>query len=148
MDIADVAKRTGVPASTLRYYEKKGLLKSLAGHGQRRQFAADVADRLALIALGQAAGFSLDEVGAMLVDLQVDRQMLIAKADELDARIRRLQAMSKGLRHAAQCPEEDHLACPKFQRLMKLSAAGALSNKNSRGKAIIEKHQGTASERP
>lgn len=63
MDIADVAKRTGVPASTLRYYEKKGLLKSLAGHGQRRQFAADVADRLALIALGQAAGFSLDEVG-------------------------------------------------------------------------------------
>ena len=148
MDIADVAKRTGVPASTLRYYEKKGLLKSLAGRGQRRQFAADVADRLALIALGQAAGFSLDEVGAMLVDLQVDRQMLIAKADELDARIRRLQAMSKGLRHAAQCPEEDHLACPKFQRLMKLSAAGALSNKNSRGKAIIEKHQGTASERP
>ncbi|AEJ14206.1 MULTISPECIES: helix-turn-helix domain-containing protein [Pseudomonas] len=124
MDIADVAKRTGVPASTLRYYEKKGLLKSLAGPGQRRQFAADVADRLALIALGQAAGFSLDEVGAMLVDLQVDRQMLISKADELDARIRRLQAMSKGLRHAAQCPEEDHLECPKFQRLMKLSAAG------------------------
>ena len=137
MDIADVAKRTGVPASTLRYYEKKGLLKSLAGRGQRRQFAADVADRLALIALGQAAGFSLDEVGVMLVDLQVDRRMLIAKADELDARIRRLQAMSKGLRHAAQCPEEDHLACPKFQRLMKLWAAGALGEKQARTKAFV-----------
>jgi len=137
MDIADVAKRTGVPASTLRYYEKKGLLKSLAGRGQRRQFAADVADRLALIALGQAAGFSLDEVGAMLVDLQVDRQMLMAKADELDARIKRLQAMSKGLRHAAQCPEKDHLACPKFQQLMKLSAAGALGEKQERTKAFV-----------
>ncbi|PYB71003.1 MerR family transcriptional regulator [Pseudomonas sp. LB-090624] len=137
MDIADVAKRTGVPASTLRYYEKKGLLKSLAGQGQRRQFAADVADRLALIALGQAAGFSLDEVGAMLVDLQVDRQMLMTKADELDARIKRLQAMSKGLRHAAQCPEQDHLACPKFQRLMKLSAAGALGEKQGRTKAFV-----------
>ena len=136
MDIADVAKRTGVPASTLRYYEKKGLLKSLARPGQRRQFAVDVADRLALIALGQAAGFSLDEVGTMLVDLQVDRQRLMAKADELDARIRRLQAMSKGLRHAAQCPEEDHLACPKFQRLMKLSAAGALGEKQGRTKAF------------
>ncbi len=136
MDIADVAKRTGVPASTLRYYEKKGLLKSLAGHGQRRQFSADVADRLALIALGQAAGFSLDEVGAMLVDLQVDRQVLMAKADELDARIKRLQAMSKGLRHAAQGPEEDHLACPKFQRLMKLSAAGALNDKQESKKAF------------
>ncbi len=91
---------------------------------------------LALIALGQAAGFSLDEVGAMLVDLQVDRQMLIAKADELDARIRRLQAMSKGLRHAAQCPEEDHLACPKFQRLMKLSAAGVLGEKQSKNEGV------------
>ncbi|QKL01428.1 MerR family transcriptional regulator [Pseudomonas sp. NY5710] len=136
MDIAEVAKRTGVPASTLRYYEKKGLLKSLAAHGQRRQFAADVADRLALIALGQAAGFSLDEMGAMLVNLQVDRQQLLLKADELDARIRRLQAMSKGLRHAAQCPEEDHLACPKFQRLMKLSALGALGEKQDRKKAF------------
>jgi DNA-binding transcriptional MerR regulator len=132
MDIADVAKRTGVSASTLRYYEKKGLLKSLAGRGQRRQFSTDVADRLALIALGQTAGFSLDAVGAMLVDLQVDRKMLIAKADELDARIKRLQTMSKGLQHAAQCPQEDHLACPKLQRLMKFSAAGALSKK--RGK--------------
>ena len=110
MDIADVAKRTGVPASTLRYYQKIGLLESLAGHGQRRQFAADVEDRLALIALGQAAGFSLDEVGAMLVDLRVDRQMLVARADEIDAQVKRLQAMSKGLRHAAECPERDHLA--------------------------------------
>ncbi|MFK5733658.1 helix-turn-helix domain-containing protein [Pseudomonas urmiensis] len=131
MDIADVAKRTGVPASTLRYYENKGLLKSLAGKGQRRQFAADVVDRLALIALGQAAGFSLDEVASMLVDLQVNREMLVAKADEIDARIKRLQAMSKGLRHAAACPEEDHLACPKFQRLLKLSAAGVLAVERS-----------------
>ncbi|KAF1312455.1 MerR family transcriptional regulator [Pseudomonas sp. SG-MS2] len=136
MDIADVAKRTGVPASTLRYYEKKGLLESLAGRGQRRQFAADVADRLALIALGQAAGFSLDEVGAMLVDQQVDRQRLMAKADEIDAQVKRLQALGKGLRHAAQCSEENHLACPKFQRLMKLSAAGALRGKRARGKAV------------
>ncbi|MGE8408945.1 MAG: helix-turn-helix domain-containing protein [Pseudomonas sp.] len=121
MDIADVAKRTGVPASTLRYYAKIGLLESLAGPGQRRQFAADVGDRLALIALGQAAGFSLDEVGAMLVDLRVDRDKLVARADAIDGQIKRLQAMSKGLRHAAQCPEEDHLACPTFQRLMKVS---------------------------
>ena len=121
MDIADVAKRTGVPASTLRYYQKKGLLESLAEPGQRRQFAADVGDRLALIALGQAAGFSLDEVGAMLVNLQVDREKLAAKADEIDAQVKRLQAMSKGLRHAAACPADDHLACPTFQRLMKVS---------------------------
>jgi len=77
---------------------------------------------LALIAFGQAAGFSLNEVGTMLVEQQVDRQLLMAKANELDARIERVQAISKGLRHAAQCPEEDHLACSKFQLLMKLAA--------------------------
>ncbi|MDU9389298.1 helix-turn-helix domain-containing protein [Pseudomonas sp. zfem002] len=123
MDIADVAKRTGVPASTLRYYQKIGLLQSLAGAGQRRQFAADVEDRLALIALGQAAGFSLEDVGTMLVNLQVDRQKLLTRADEIDAQVKRLQAMSKGLRHAAQCPEKDHLTCPTFRRLMKVSLA-------------------------
>lgn len=123
MDIADVAKRTGVPASTLRYYQKIGLLQSLAGAGQRRQFAADVEDRLALIALGQAAGFSLDEVGAMLVNLQVDRQKLLDRANAIDAQVKRLQAMSKGLRHAAQCPQKDHLACPTFRRLMNVSLA-------------------------
>ncbi len=56
MDIADVAKRTGVPASTLRYYEKKGLLKSLAGRGQRRQLAADVADMAGTDRLGAGCG--------------------------------------------------------------------------------------------
>ena len=122
MDIADVARCTGVPASTLRYYANKGLLTSLAARGQRRQFAADTPERLALIALGQAAGFSLDEVAAMLVKQQVDRQMLLARADELDHRIRRLQAMSKGLRHAAVCPQENHLECATFQRLMHVAA--------------------------
>ncbi|BCJ06049.1 helix-turn-helix domain-containing protein [Pseudomonas sp. AA27] len=123
MDIADVARRTGVPASTLRYYANKGLLTSLAGRGQRRQFPADTPERLALIALGQAAGFSLDEVAAMLDEQRVDRALLLAKADEIEQKIKRLQAMSKGLRHAAVCPEENHLQCPTFQRLMQVSAS-------------------------
>ncbi|WP_459206135.1 helix-turn-helix domain-containing protein [Pseudomonas sp. MLB6B] len=122
MDISDVARRTGVPASTLRYYANKGLITPLSGHGQRRQFAPDVVQRLALIALGQAAGFSLDEVMAMLTEGEVDRARLSEQADLLDTRIKRLQAMSKGLRHAAQCPQTDHLACPTFQRLVKVAA--------------------------
>ena len=57
----------------------------------------------------------------MLVDLRLDREKLVEKADEIDAQVRRLQAMSKELRHAAACPAQDHLACPTFQRLMKVS---------------------------
>lgn len=62
LDIAEVAQRSGVPASALRYYEEKGLIASTGRRGLRRTFDARVLERLALIALGRAAGFSLDEV--------------------------------------------------------------------------------------
>src|SRR5690606_12774455 len=58
-DIAEVSRQSGVPASTLRFYEEKGLIASVGRKGLRRQFEASVYDRLALIALGRAAGFSL-----------------------------------------------------------------------------------------
>jgi len=129
MDIAEVARRTGVPASTLRYYEKKGLIRTISPTGERRQFAADVIDHLALIALGQAGGLSLDEIHAMLSPAgtpQVDRDVLLAKADEIDATVKRLRAMSEGLRHAAECPAPNHAECSKFQRLLKVAAAARL----------------------
>lgn len=87
LDIAEVVQRSGVPASTLRFYEEKGLIASSGRLGLRRQFDAGVLDRLALIALGRAAGFSLDEVALMFAPQgqpRIDRQMLSAKADELD----------------------------------------------------------------
>ena len=62
MDIAEVARRAGVPASTLRYYEELGLIRSSGRRGLRRQFDANELERLSLVALGQSAGFSLDEM--------------------------------------------------------------------------------------
>ena len=129
MDIAQVAKRSGVPASTLRYYEEKGLIASVGREGLRRRFAPEVLDQLALIALGQAAGFSLDEIATMFSPdgrPSIDRRMLSSKADEIDARIKRLKAMSDGLRHAAVCPAPSHAECPTFQRLLRAAAAGSL----------------------
>ncbi|QJP09378.1 helix-turn-helix domain-containing protein [Pseudomonas multiresinivorans] len=137
MDIADVAKRSGVPASTLRFYEEKGLIVSLAKPGARRQFAPQILDQLALITLGQSAGFSLEDIRSMFAadgGTHIDRAMLAAKADELDATIRRLQAMSRGLRHAAACPAPSHAECPTFQRLVKAAAKSALEGKKERGR--------------
>src|SRR5690606_11710676 len=129
MDIAEVAKRSGVPASTLRYYEKVGLIASTAPQGSRRQFAPTVLDQLALIALGQAAGLSLDEVRTMLSPggaVNIDRGLLAAKADEIDATIKHLRAVSRGLRHAAACPAPSHAECPTFRKLLKSAASGLL----------------------
>jgi DNA-binding transcriptional MerR regulator len=139
MDIAEVAKRSGVPASTLRYYEQKGLIASVGRQGLRRRFAPQVLNQLALIALGQAAGFSLDEIGSMLARdgrPSIDRRMLAAKADQIDRVIKRLGAMSSGLRHAAACPAPSHAECPTFQRLLRAAASGALERgRPSRGRA-------------
>lgn len=132
MDIAEVAKRTGVPASTLRYYEKKGLIASTGRQGIRRRFAAGVLDQLALISLGQAAGLSLDEIRAMFSpdgEPNIDRQLLLNKADEIDALIKRLRAMSHGLRHAAACPAPSHAECPTFKKLLKAAASGAIERR-------------------
>jgi DNA-binding transcriptional MerR regulator len=127
LDIAEVARQSGIPASTLRYYEEQGLIASIGRRGLRRLFAAGVLERLALIALGRAAGFSLEEIGRMFAPdgrPQIDRALLADKAEELDATIRQLSAMRDGLRHAAVCPAPSHLECPTFRRLLGLAAAG------------------------
>lgn len=132
MDIAEVAKQSGVPASTLRYYEEKGLIASAGRQGLRRRFAPAVLDQLALIALGQAAGLSLDEIGSMFSPTgrpSIDRRLLAAKADEIDRTVKRLRAMSNGLRHAAACRAPSHAECPTFQRLLKAAAAGAFEQR-------------------
>ena len=129
MDIGEVARLSGVPASTLRFYEEKGLIRSTGRRGLRRTFDAGVVERLALIALGQAAGFSLQEIGSMLGSgrrPRIDRDALAGKADEIDRKIRQLTAMRDGLRHAAVCSAPSHLECPTFRRLMGLAAAGAI----------------------
>jgi DNA-binding transcriptional MerR regulator len=137
MDIAELAQRSGVPASTLRYYEEKGLIKSVGRHGLRRVFGPAVLERLALISLGSEAGFSLDEIGRMFAAdgrPRIDRALLAAKAEDLDVTIRRLTAMRDGLRHAAVCPAPSHLECPTFRRLLRGAAIKAKRKRTTRGK--------------
>ncbi len=129
LDITEVARRSGVPASTLRFYEEKGLIASIGRRGLRRLFDARVLERLALIALGRASGFSLDEVARMFAANGppcIDRQLLAAKAEELDRTIRELTAMRDGLRHAVACRAPSHMECPNFQRLLRAAATGSI----------------------
>jgi DNA-binding transcriptional MerR regulator len=123
MDIAEVAKASGLPASTLRFYEEKGLIRSIGRLGLRRLFSADVVERLALISLGRNAGFSLDEIGEMFTPEgpDINRALLLTKADELDGKIKELTAMRDGLRHAAACNAPNHFECPKFLRLLRVA---------------------------
>jgi MerR family redox-sensitive transcriptional activator SoxR len=127
IDISELAKRTGVRASALRFYEEKGLIASTGRRGLKRLFAPAVIERLSLIALGRACGFSLDEIGGMLDGPQrtgrdIDRAALRAKTVDLDRRIEQLTRLREGLAHAADCKVPLLMDCPHFLRLVK--AAG------------------------
>ena len=129
LDITEVARRSGVPASTLRFYEEKRLIASIGRSGLRRLFDGRVLERLAFIALGRASGFSLDELAHMFAadgKPRIDRKVLAAKAEELDRTIRELTAMRDGLRHAVACRAPSHMECPTFQRLLRAAAAGTI----------------------
>ena len=121
-DISEVSQASGIPASALRYYEELGLIQSAGRKGLRRQYAPAVLSRLALISLGQQAGFSLQEIAAMLGDDgQIAREPLHEKIAELDQQIRQLKAVRDALSHAAVCPHPQHLDCPKFQQLLQIA---------------------------
>lgn len=129
LDISEVARETGLAASTLRYYEEIGLIQSAGRKGLRRQYQPQVLMQLALIRLARRAGFSLAELLEMFkrMDLKqkagllpaLDRPLLLDKANSLDQKIQELRVMRDGLRHAAACPAPNHLECPTFQRLLR-----------------------------
>jgi len=134
MDIAVVSKRSGVPASALRFYEEKGLIASSGRHGLRRSYDPNVLQKLAMIALGRASGFSLDEIATMFAHdgtPRIDRKLLAAKVDELDKTIKKLRAMRKGLLHAIDCKAPSHMECPTFRRLMNAALAGAFKDRQA-----------------
>lgn len=146
MDISEVAKRSGIPASALRYYEEKGLIASVGRSGLKRTFAPDVLEHLSLIALGQAAGYSLDEIKGMFRGGEraaIDREALESKACEIDATIKRLQALSNGLHHAAVCPAPNHFECPTFKRLLRAAGAGKLAKHRAAKSAGSRSAKGT-----
>ena len=140
IEISDVAKRSGIPASTLRFYEEKGLIESLGRRGLRRTYDQDVFGRLSLVALGRMAGFSLDQISAMFgsgPSAQIDRVLLSDKAVELDRTIKQLSALKNGLEHAAVCPAPSHMECPSFRRLLKIAAARSGKSRSSRRRSSL-----------
>ncbi|HAT1644227.1 TPA: MerR family transcriptional regulator [Raoultella planticola] len=120
-DIGEIAELSGVKPSALRYYETRGLIRPVGRNGLRRQYHENVLYKLQLIALGQAAGFSLDEIAVMMGTEghpDIHRERLHKRAREIDATIRRLQLLSRGLKHVARCTQPAHSHCEEFKRVV------------------------------
>lgn len=119
LDIAEVAQRSELAPSALRFYERKGLIAAAGRNGLRRTYHPDVLERLALITCARSAGFSIAEISRFLVARPSDtdlRTRMTAKADTLDEQIGRLTRLRDSLRHAAVCDHEPIVDCPDFKR--------------------------------
>ncbi len=119
LDIAEVAERSGLAPSALRFYEKRGLLAPAGRNGLRRTYRPEALDRLALIACARGAGFTIAEIARFLVATPDDtelRERMAVKARELEEDIARLTRMRDSLLHAATCGHEPLVECPDFKR--------------------------------
>jgi MerR family redox-sensitive transcriptional activator SoxR len=111
LTIGEVARRSGVAASALRFYEQRGLIDSeRAGSGHRR-YPRPVLRRIAFIVFAQKIGLTLDEIGAELAELPANRvptrrdwSRLSARwAERIDRRMAELERLKAGLTECIGC---------------------------------------------
>lgn len=117
MTIGEVSRRSGVAATTLRYYEQIGLLAPPARTGGQRRYDAAVLTRLEVIGLCKSAGFTLDEIEVLFADdvpgRPASRALGQAKLAEIDTKLESLSrahaVIEWGMR--CTCPSIDACTC-------------------------------------
>ena len=119
ISIGELARRSGVAPSALRYYERIGLLSPTERAGGKRHYAPSSAERVALIRLCQNAGFTLAEIARLVPGMRSGRRawghLGERKITELDARIADARRAKELIRHALECPYRDLFTCPRFR---------------------------------
>jgi MerR family transcriptional regulator, redox-sensitive transcriptional activator SoxR len=121
LTIGEVARRAGVATSSIRYYERVGLLPEPDRvHGQRR-YDMDVLGKLGFIGVAQSAGFKLREIRELIdgmdsADGMGDqmRSLSVQKLDEVDALLERTKAMKGWLEVAKECGCATPAECTLF----------------------------------
>lgn len=115
LQIGDVARASGKSASSIRYYEARGLIPAPARVSGRRRYPPGVVRTLAVIEIAQRAGLTLDEIRQLVTlpagDAEVSghlRQVAARKLPEARALIERADRVRRWLEAAAGC------ACPSL----------------------------------
>ena len=109
--IGDVARRSGLAVSALRFYEANGLISSTRTEGGQRRYQRDVLRRLAVIQAAQQVGFPLAEIAGMLAELPAERPVSpsewqrLARSwrPQLEERIRTLEQLRDQLDSCIGC---------------------------------------------
>jgi len=128
LTIGDLAARTGVATSALRYYEELGLVRSSTRISGHRRYSPAAVGAVGAVLFLRDVGFTLEEIGR-LMDARRKKpryweELARRKIDELDARIHEAQVARVAVEHALQCPHDDIVTCPKFQAVVQQRLEG------------------------
>jgi DNA-binding transcriptional MerR regulator len=128
LTIGELARRAGVTASALRYYEELGLLPAPARISGQRRYPGSAARLVAAVVLYSEAGFTLAEQKTLLTTDDGGpgerRALMRRKVAELDEQIDRARAAREAIRHGLRCPHEDITQCPNFKAGITARLAG------------------------
>ena len=115
LSIGELSERTGVPATTLRYYDELGLMRPTARAAGRRRYAATAVRDVGVILFFREIGFSLAEIGRFIAgERQCQREMIDHKLAELAERQHRIEVARTALEHGRQCPANEPMKCSRF----------------------------------
>ncbi|KAB8194775.1 MerR family transcriptional regulator [Nonomuraea phyllanthi] len=118
LTIGELASRTGVATSALRYWEELGLLPAPARVSGQRRYPPSAVELVGLVVVLRNVGFTLREVKAFLASRSPDgdswRELYRRKLAELDQRIAQAQVARTAIAHGLACPHEDVFECPNF----------------------------------
>jgi DNA-binding transcriptional MerR regulator len=128
LTIGELAKRTGVATSALRYYEELGLIPAPVRVSGQRRYPTSAVGLVGMILLLRDVGFSLGESKAFLASRTqaVDswRRLTQRKLADLDEQIAKAQTAKKAITHALHCPHGDITTCPNFTNAITARLAG------------------------
>ncbi|HEX3648004.1 MAG TPA: MerR family transcriptional regulator [Pseudonocardiaceae bacterium] len=119
LTIGQLAVASGVPTSTIRFWERRDLLTPAGRSGGQRRYTEDALAQVGLLRLCQDAGFTLTEIRQVLAQRAADptrwRELVEAKKADVANSLRRLNKAYDLLSHALECTHDDITRCPEFQ---------------------------------
>lgn len=134
LSIGELAKRTSVATSALRYYDELGLVRPAARESGQRRYAETAVTAVGVVLFLREVGFTLAEIGSLVAadEQRPWRQTIERKLAELAEQQHRLDLARTALEHGQQCPAANPTRCPRFRSIIE----GYL-----RGQSVEESHK-------
>jgi DNA-binding transcriptional MerR regulator len=133
LSIGELAERSGVATTALRYYDELGLVRPAMRLSGRRRYAESAVAEVGAIRFFRDVGFSLAEISSFLTarDRRSRREMVDRKLTELNEQQHRIDVAREALAHGQRCPAGDPMRCSRFWSII---------NGQLRGLSLEESH--------